>query len=77
MGKIPRNKEKPVAHQFQMFPWTPPSGKVPISKARIEEAKKQYFSGNKREAILQMRAVNDALENYNRRLFNGKKKDVD
>lgn len=62
-------------HQFSLFPYQRPSGKVPISKERIAEAKAKYMSGDKKSAVELMREVNDKLENYNRRLFNSKKKE--
>lgn len=49
-----------------------PKTKVPISKERIEEAKKLYLSGNVRGSLEILRDVREGLERYCNRITNGK-----
>jgi hypothetical protein len=48
-----------------------PKTKVPISKERIEEAKKLYASGNARGSLEILRDVREGLERYCNRIKNG------
>jgi hypothetical protein len=60
-----------VHHQFSLFGYQPPSGKVPISAERIREAKALMQSGDSKGAAEKMREVREALERYESRLSSG------
>jgi len=62
-----------VAHQFSLFGYQPPRLKVPISAARIAEAKALHASGDHKKAAAIIREVREGLEDFERRLFNGKR----
>lgn len=49
-----------------------PKTKVPISKARIEEAKALYASGDILGSVEKLREVRESLERYCNRITNGK-----
>ena len=70
MGKVPIDKTKAVDHQFGLFGFVPPSGKVPISAARIREVKEyiEQRKGTKQGARNAMREILEGLENFERRL---------
>jgi len=63
-------KYKRVIHQFNLFGYTPPKLKVPISAQRIEEAKALYKKGDYAGSAGKMREVREALENFEKRLNN-------
>jgi len=63
-------KFKRVHHQFSLFGYQPPTGKVPISAERIREAKALFESGDDKGAAEKMREVREALERYESRLKN-------
>lgn len=61
-------------HQFSLFGYQRPSGKIKISKARILEAKAELEKGkdgNQRTLLESLRYLNDKLENYERSITNG------
>lgn len=62
-----------MTHQFNLFPFqeTKPVTKVPISRERIEEAKRLLFSDPK-TAVIRLREVRESLERFEQRLRNGK-----
>ena len=66
MGK---NKSKP-AFQFSLFGYQPPRLKVPISAARIAEAKALMLKGDLKGSATLMREVREGLEAFERRLSN-------
>ena len=59
---------KGVNHQFGLFGYVKPTGKVPISAARIREAKEAIMRGDSKSAIQAFRDINDKLENFERRI---------
>jgi hypothetical protein len=63
---------KAVTYQFSLFDYNEmrPRTKVPISKERIEAAKRLMLS-DPHGAASALREVREALENYERRIFNG------
>lgn len=61
-----------MIHQFSLFGFIKPSGKVPISAERIKEAKALFNKGDMRGSAERMREVREGLESYERRLFNKK-----
>lgn len=63
---------KRIYHQFSLFGYQPPSGKVPISADRIREAKALFEARDSRGAAEKMREVREALERYEARLGNKK-----
>lgn len=62
---------KRIHHQFSLFGYQPPSGKVPISAERIREAKALMAKGDGRGAAEKMREVREKLEAYEKRISNG------
>lgn len=59
-----------VYHQFSLFGFQAPTGKVPISAERIREAKALMAAGDGKGAAEKMREVREALERYESRLKN-------
>lgn len=53
-----------MTHQFEMFGFIKPKGKVPISAAKIREAKASFLEGDQKTTAVKMREVREALENY-------------
>lgn len=64
---------KAIVHQFTLFDYNQmrPRAKVPISKERIEAAKKLLMSGDQHSAAIKLREVIEALENYEQRITHG------
>lgn len=62
----------PVEHQFSLFNQAAmaPGRKVPISAARIREAKALMAMGDARGSAEAMRDVREALERYEARITN-------
>jgi hypothetical protein len=60
-----------VYHQFSLFGYQPPTGKVPISAERILQAKAMFEAGDSKGAAEKMREVREALENYEKRITSG------
>lgn len=60
----------PVVHQFSLFSFSEnkPMKKVPISAARIREAKALMAKGNTTGAAAKMREVREALEDFEQRI---------
>lgn len=61
-------KSPRVHHQFSLFGFQKPKTKVPISAARIREAKAEMAAGNTKAAVSKMREVREGLERYLRRM---------
>jgi hypothetical protein len=61
-----------MTHQFSLFKWTPPKAKIPISSERIKEAKACIAARNVKGAVVALRELREGLENYERRISNGK-----
>jgi hypothetical protein len=55
-------------HQFGLFGFQRPIGKVPISAERIREAKEAVIRGDSKTAIQILRELNEGLENFERRI---------
>jgi hypothetical protein len=55
-------------HQFSLFGHIKPSFKVPISAARIKEAKALLARGDPKGSVLKMREVREALERFESKL---------
>lgn len=53
-----------MTHQFSLFGYIKPTGKVPISAERIREAKALFNKGDQKSSAAKMREVREALENY-------------
>lgn len=69
---------KKIHHQFGLFGFIEPTGKVPlrkqpISKERIEEAKREMAKGNYRSLTEMVRDVGDHLDSYCNRISNKQK----
>jgi len=64
--------DKSVDHQWSLFGWQRPKKKVPISAARILEAKEAIMRGDSKSAIQALRDINDKLENFERRIHHDK-----
>jgi hypothetical protein len=62
-----------MTHQFSLFGFQQPKRKVPISAARIKEAKRLIAEGNGKGAAEVLRNLNDKLERFEARISNGKK----
>lgn len=62
-------------HQFDLFPFQDirPKTKIPISAKRIQEAKEALVKRDMRGVLKGLRYLNDRLESYERRIFNGNK----
>ena len=60
----------PVHHQFTLFQYNDmrPKRKVPISAARIREAKALMDAGDHKGAAQRMREVRELLEEYEKRI---------
>ena len=63
---------KGVSHQFSLFGYVRPTSKVPISAARIREAKEAIMRGDAKSAVQALRDINDKLENFERRIHHDK-----
>lgn len=61
---------KPVTHQFSLFEYNQmrPTRKIPISKERIEAAKKLFNSGDYNGAAAQLRELRESLERFESRM---------
>lgn len=57
-----------MTHQFSLFGFIAPTKKVPISRERIEEAKKQLAQGNMKGVLENLVRVRERLENFERSL---------
>lgn len=57
-----------LSHQFNLYGYVKPTGKVPISAARIREAKEALIRGDSLTAIQSMRDIREKLENYEKRI---------
>ena len=67
---------KYITHQLTLFDYNAmrPRLKVPISAARIREAKALMAKGDARGAEEKMRDVRERLEDFERRITNGNEK---
>lgn len=65
-------------HQFSIFSFneTKPVKKVPISRERIEEARRLMFS-DPGKAAANLREVRESLERFEQRITNGKEASQD
>lgn len=61
-------KNKPIDHQFSMFPFQAPKKKVPISEDRIREAMAAIEKGDTKTAVQALRDVRYGLEAYSRKI---------
>jgi len=61
---------KLITHQFSLFEYNElrPKRKIPISKDRIEAAKRLYNSGDFTGAAIKLRELREKLEDYEARL---------
>jgi len=59
---------KGVKFQPSLFGWQVPKKKIPISAARIREAKEAIIRGDSKSAKEILMELNDKLENYERRI---------
>jgi len=66
-------KDEPIDHQFSLFGYQPPSGKVPISAEQIREAKELFKQGDAKGSAAKLREVREALERFEKRISNKKK----
>jgi hypothetical protein len=66
-------KDEPIDHQFSLFGYQPPSGKVPISAEKIREAKELFKNGHTKASAEKLREVREALERFEGRISNKKK----
>jgi hypothetical protein len=59
-------------HQFSLFRYNDlkPKIKIPISAARIRQAKAEYKAGNYANSIILLRDVREKLEAFEERLTN-------
>jgi hypothetical protein len=55
-------------HQFSLFGFQKPVGKVPISAARIQEAKDAIASNNAKSALSALRDVRYKLQAFEKRI---------
>ena len=62
---------KRIHHQFSLFGYQAPTGKVPISAERIREAKALFEAGDQKSAAEKMREVRERLEAYEKRISSG------
>jgi hypothetical protein len=53
-----------MSHQFEMFGFQKPTGKVPMKKQTIIEAKAFFQNGDQKASAAKMREIREALENY-------------
>jgi hypothetical protein len=60
-------------HQFGLFGFEKPVGKVPISAARIQEAKDAIANKDPLKALQALRDVRYKLENFEKRINQRKK----
>lgn len=72
-------KFTPIHHQFSLLDYNDmkPNLKIPIkriSKERYDQALKELRGGNEKRMRNILRDINDALENFNKRLTNGRQK---
>lgn len=61
-----------MTHQFSLFGYQKPKTKIPISAERIKEAKAFIAAKNAKGAVEALRDIREGLENYERRISNGK-----
>lgn len=61
-----------INHQFSLFGFQKPNVKVPISTARIQEAKEAIAKKNVLGSVKALRDIRYSLENFEKRI--GKKK---
>ena len=64
---------KRIYHQFSLFGYVAPSGKVPISAEKIRQAKALFAAGDSKGSAEKLREVREALERFEARLSNKKK----
>lgn len=62
---------KAITHQFSLFDYNAmrPRKKIPISKGRIEEAKRLFNQGDYEGSAIQLRRLREALEAYEERIL--------
>jgi hypothetical protein len=61
---------KPITHQFTLFDYNSMrhKTKVPISRERIEAAKKAFNSGDYTTSASHLRDIRESLERYEQRI---------
>jgi hypothetical protein len=57
-----------MTHQFSLFGYIKPTGKVPISAERIREAKALFQKGDNKMSAAKLREVRESLEDYCNRI---------
>jgi signal transduction histidine kinase len=55
-------------YQSSLFGFQAPRAKVPISRARILEAKEAIIRGDSKTALQSLRDINDKLQNFEQRM---------
>jgi hypothetical protein len=63
-----------MTHQFSLFGYIKPTGKVPISAERIREAKALFQNGDQKMSAAKLREVRESLENFERRIHGSNRK---
>jgi hypothetical protein len=61
-------------HQFSLWGYQKPTGKVPISAERIREAKALFQNGDQKMSAAKLREVRESLENYCDRIHGSTRK---
>lgn len=62
------------SHQFSLFGHQKPTRKVPISAEKIAEAKALFEKGDHKASAAKMHEVVEALEEFERRISNKRRK---
>jgi hypothetical protein len=62
------------SHQFDLFGFTKPKKKVPISKERIEEVKRLISAKDGKNAAIALRDIREKLEEFESRISCGHSK---
>ena len=62
------------SHQFSLFGHQKPTTKVPISAEKIAQAKALFEKGDHKASAAKMHEVVEALEEFERRITNRRKK---
>lgn len=57
-----------MTHQFSLFGFQKPRAKVPISRERLEEAKRMVQQRNAKGAEAALREIREGLERFEQRL---------
>jgi hypothetical protein len=57
-----------MTHQFSLWGFQKPTGKVPISAERIREAKALFQKGDNKMSAAKLREVRESLEDYCNRI---------